>query len=653
MARGGFTNHLPLMRVLGILLGLLVFIAWALFQLGRHYDRDSLKPALWQWASATDSFASPSTAPPQTGWLTIAEDSDPYHSRQAYWLRIPLRGADVREPELWILNATTLSVFGEGKLLYAYDPAANGERVNLNYHWNLAPLPSPLPAEVYLLLDNRNGLNPEPDVQLVGKGDFLVHLIQKDLYCFLIGGLFLFSFFFATGLYTIRRDRLHLYFAMLSLCGAYESFVQNYLMQWLWDQPWLSYMELGIFPLGVFGFISLMNVVFGEDHTRALRKLRWIVLGFAIVTLMGAVWMKIAWFEWLLGYPLLLLFLVAAGIILRSIWSAYQDRQGIESIWMLAGFFVMTAVALVHVLRTYLPAFFNVAKRNIPLLNNLPFDILSIGLFLFLICLIRVIIHRFGKMNEQLKAFNASLELNVAKRTSELRDKGLELQQANARLAHTMKETAEAFASTMVLEERNRLTGTIHDTIGHSLTATIVQLEAAKRLLARDPRLAENKLDASQELVLRGLEQIRQSARLMRDDTTQYDLQEAMVSLIEESENATGVSIEHRIDPLPDNLTTLQKRVLFQALQEGITNGLKHSRCQHFRFSLRVGPSALAFKLISDGRTYAPSAFGFGLQAMSERVANLGGTMAISPGQPGCILELSLPYGLSDRRALS
>ncbi|MBO9599015.1 MAG: hypothetical protein J7559_14510, partial [Cohnella sp.] len=80
--------------------------------------------------------------------------------------------------------------------------------------------------------------------------------IRKDLYCFLIGGLFLFCFFFALGLYSIRRDRLHLYLAMLSLCGSYATIVRNYLLQWLWDQPWLSYMELGIFPLGVFGFIS-------------------------------------------------------------------------------------------------------------------------------------------------------------------------------------------------------------------------------------------------------------------------------------------------------------------------------------------------------------------------------------------------------------
>ncbi len=649
MARGSLGNHFPLLRVLAILLGLLIIIAWGLISIGRQNDRIFVKPAQWQPAAAGSS----SLAPPQGGWQPITDQSDPYGSGQDYWLRLPLEASDIRQPQLWILNAASVSVYDGDKLLYDYNPASSGHRLNLNYHWNLAPLSAPLPPEVFVLIGNGGRFSPEPSIQLINKGDLLIHLIRKDLYCFLIGGLFLFCFFFALGLYSIRRDRLHLYLAMLSLCGSYATVVRNNLLQWLWDQPWLSYMELGIFPLGVFGFISIMNVVFDEAHTRHLRWLRWLVLGFAIATLASAVLMTRTSFEWLISYPLLVMFIFTAGVVLKSIWSAYQDRQGTESIWMLAGFLTVTAVALVHVLRTYMPAIFSVLKEKVPLLGDLPFDILSVGLFLFLICLIRVIISRFGALNEQLKAFNASLEDNVARRTSELQERETELQEANARLAHSMKDTAEANASTMVLEERHRLTGTIHDTIGHSLTATIVQLEAAKRLLSRDPQLARNKLEASQELVLRGLEQIRQSASLMSDDTTRYDLQEAMVALIEQSEKTTGATIERHIDPLPDNLTTLQKRVLYQALQEGITNGLKHSGSQHFRFSLRVDDTELAFLLMSDGRTYAPSAYGFGLKAMSERIGNLGGTMSISPGQPGCVLRLTLPFGLANNRALS
>ncbi len=634
-------NHVPLLRTMTVLLGFLVLIGWGLIATGRNYDTAGMKPESWQWAPA-HSFQD--SAPPKAGWLPYASKLNPNVQSGAYWLKVPLERNPARDPQLLIFNTVAISVFHQEKLLYTYDPSLHNHRLNLFYHWNLAPLPIPLPSEVEILLDNRGASRPLPWIQLLSKGDLIAHLIQKDTHSYVLGGLFLFSSFVAMGLYFIRRDKLHLYFSLTALCGCYASLVRNYLLQIFWDQPWLSYMELAIFPLGVFGFVSIMNEVFDSVHTRTLRKLRLVLLGFAITTLLSAVFLNVVWFGWLLSYPLLTLFLIAAGIILRSIWSAYQDRQGPESIWMLAGFFIVTSVALIHVVRTYLPTFFKWVQRNIPFLYDLPFDILSIALFLFLICLIRIIVYRFGIMNEQLKEFNLSLESSVQKRTAELREHEAQLHDANTRLAHTMRETAEAIASTMVLEERHRITGTIHDTIGHSLTATIVQLEAAKRLLARDPKLAEEKLEASQGLVRRGLEEIRSSVRLLSDDSSQYDLQASMTALILETEQSTGASIQSRISQLPDNLTTLQKRVLYQALQEGLTNGLRHGGSSSFRFTLDTDSSTIWFRLLSDGRTYTPSAFGFGLKAMSERVVNLGGLMNVTPGNPGCVLTLSLPY---------
>lgn len=639
MVYSGIRNHLPLLRTMTILLAFLILIGWGLISTGKHYNRTGMDQASWMWAPAS-SFSEAS--PPQEGWLPYTNKLNP--QRSLYWLKVPLHTIAAKDPQLLIYNAVAISVYNKDKLLFTYDPNLYKHRVNLFYHWNHAPLPAPIPTEVEILLDNHGAPRPLPWIQIIGKGDFITTVIQKDMYSFILGSLFLFSSFVAMGLYFTRRDKLHLYFSLMALCGCYASVVRNNLLQIFWDQPWLSYLELGIFPLGVFGFVSIMNEVFDSEHTVILRKLRWVMLCFAIVTLISAIFLNVEWFGWLLSYPLLTIFLIAAGIILWSIWSAYQARQGTESIWMLAGFFIVTSVALIHILRTYMSSFFSWIQKNIPGLYNIPFDILSVALFLFHICLIRVIIYRFGIMNEQLKEFNLSLEWTVQKRTADLQEREQQLQEAGVRLSHTLRETAEAIASSMVLEERHRITGEIHDTIGHTLTATIVQLEAAKRLLNRDPKLAEDKLDASQGLVRRGLEEIRNSVRLLQGDTSDYDIHAAMTALIQETVHSTGATVKSRISPLPESLTMLQKRVLFQALQEGMTNGLRHGGSSNFHFSLDCDSSYLLFQLVSDGRTYTPSAFGFGLKAMSERVANLGGYMHVTPGNPGCILTLSLPY---------
>lgn len=641
MVGGGIRNHLPLLRTLTVLLGFLVLIGWGLGSAGKNDETSGLKSDRWLWAPARSFHDS---SPPRGVWLPYPNKSPNLETSGPYWLQIPLDKSSAREPQLLIFNAVALSVYDKQRLLYTYDPQAEHHRLNLFYHWNLVPIPAPIPSEVYVLLDNRDSSRPLPSIHFVGKGDIYSYFIQKDTYAFLLAGLFLFSLFVALALYFVRRDRLHLYFALLAFCGCYASIARNYLLQVIWDQPWVSFMEHVIFPLGVYGFVNIMIEVFGSAHAGILRTIRWVLLGFVIVTLFSAIFLDMKWFGWLLSYPLLTVFLVTAGVVFHSIWSAYQERQGPESIWMLAGFFIVCTFALIHVLRTYLPMFYALLERNVPLLFKLPFDVLSVSLFLFLICLFRIIIFRFGLINKQLKAFNVSLESNVRKRTEELLERETQLRDANIQLTITMRGTAEAIASSMVLEERHLLTGTIHDTIGHSLTATIVQLEAAKRLLKRDPNLALEKLNASQSLVRRGLEEIRNSVRLLRDDSSSYDLQSALKALIRETEQTTGVTIVSGISPLPDSLTTLQKRVLYQALQEGMTNGLKHGGSTCFDFSLTVSETRLHFRLISDGLTYTPSAFGFGLKAMSERVANLGGHMAVEPGNPGCVLTLTLPF---------
>jgi len=637
---GSLRGHMPLLRTMTVLLGLLVFISWGLDSASQYANRETLRPDDWQWAPAA---AYRLVSPPDTGWTPYVTSSPLQQNSQTYWLKIPLNSRDVREPQLWILNAAAVAVYAGDDLLYEYDPDVSGHHVNKRYHWNLIPLPVPLPGDIDVLLEKRGSFRPTPQFELVNKGDLAITLIRKDLYVFVIGSLFLFCFFIALTLYIIRKDHLHLYFSLLALCGGYASFSRNYLMQLVWDQPWFSYVELAIFPVGVYWFISIMLEVFDGEHTRTLRIFGRIILGFAIVTLIGSFTLDAGSFEWLLGYPLLAMFLITASAIFRSIWSAYRHRKGTESIWMLAGFFIVSATALIHVMRTYLPLYYKWGHTYFPQLERLSFDILSVGLFLFLICVIRIIIYRFGKLNAQLEAFNQSLEDRVRTRTADLQERGRQLHEANTRLAHTAQETAEAIASSMVLEERSRVTGAIHDTIGHALTATIVQLEAAKRLLHRDPQLAEQKLFASQDLVRRGLEEIRLSVGMLRDDSPRYDLQAAMAALIRETEQSTGAVIEQSIGALPENLSTLQKKVLFQALQEGITNGLRHGGSGRFQFKLHTVRDAVEFSLISDGRTYTPSAFGFGLKAMSERAANLGGSMSVAPGNPGCVLALRLP----------
>ncbi|WP_372633967.1 histidine kinase [Cohnella sp.] len=640
----GVRNHLPLLRILAVLIGLHVLLAWSLVVMGRGFNSTGLPQNAWSWTPASTQ----DSATPSEGWLPYSDKPGHPSNSSFYWLRVPLDPTGFRDPRLFVLNAVALSVYDGRELLYAYDPKDRNHRLNLLYHWNLVPLSAPVPSEIYMLLDDRRLDRLPLFIRQVSYGDFVSSLIRKETYAFVLFALFLFSACLAMGLYAIRRERLHLYFALMALCGCYAAIARTYLLQLFWDQPWLSYLDFAIFPLGVFGFLGIIIEVLDKKLTGSLRGISRIILGFSLLSLSSAFVLDVEWFGWLLSYPMLAMFLVTAGYLFHALWRAYQQRQGPESIWMMAGFFIVTSTALLYVVRTYLSVFFAKMRYSLPFLNVLEYDFLSISLLLFLICLVRVILYRFGQMNVRLKQFNQALETSVQTRTAELQEREEQLREANVRLSGTMRDTAESIASSIVLEERHRLTGAIHDTIGHSLTATLVQLEAAKRLLPRDPELALSKLDASQQLVRRGFEEVRDSVRLLRDDSTRYDLAAAIRQLIEETAGSTGAVIDSRISELPDSFSTLQKRVIFQALQEGLTNGLRHGDSRRFDFELTVDDTRLYFRLASDGRTYLPSEYGFGLRAMSERIADLGGEMVIEPGDPGCVLTLSLPCPSSE-----
>jgi len=231
-----------------------------------------------------------------------------------------------------------------------------------------------------------------------------------------------------------------------------------------------------------------------------------------------------------------------------------------------------------------------------------------------------------------------NLERKVAQRTKAL-------QETNNQLQESLRDTAEALAEASVLEERNRIAFDIHNTVGHSLTASIAQMEAAKMLIAHNrTEQAIPKLDTARELVSKGLNDIRGTVRMLKLESTEGDLGSSIRGLIDETRRTAGVEISESIGALPP-LGSAQKRALFHALLEGLTNGIRHGQSTRFRFELSVRGQFLDFRLVNNGRKYEPTVFGFGLSAMRDNIARLGGTLTIHPldDDQGAELSIELP----------
>lgn len=227
-----------------------------------------------------------------------------------------------------------------------------------------------------------------------------------------------------------------------------------------------------------------------------------------------------------------------------------------------------------------------------------------------------------------LQLLNLHLEEKVKERTEHLQKTHIAM--------------AEALAEKAKLEERNRIAREIHDTVGHTLTTILVQIEAGKRLIHKDSQQALKNLELSQEQVRSGLNDIRQSLRMLKSGNESNQLIPPIQSFIEEINENTNIKIKYDIAKI--NLTSEQNYVLYRVLQEGITNGIRHGEATQFYCQLVFIDERINFSLEDNGKGSLHVVYGMGLSAMKERVEALNGTFLIETEQEkGFKIKIIIP----------
>ncbi|MCR8643427.1 AAA family ATPase [Paenibacillus sp. N1-5-1-14] len=234
-----------------------------------------------------------------------------------------------------------------------------------------------------------------------------------------------------------------------------------------------------------------------------------------------------------------------------------------------------------------------------------------------------------ARLYSRIQHLNNSLEDQVRDRTRSLE--------------RSMRETFAALAEVSVYEERNRIAQEIHDIVGHTLTSTILQIEAGKRLMRKDMEASSTRLKEAQDLVRHSLNEIRGSVHMLKEDKYAA-LTPMLEQLLQDTERNTGVTIEASIQEVP-GLSMASKKTIYHALQEGLTNGIRHGGSSQFIFKLEIVGSDLQFRLVDQGKGASSIVLGFGLKVMTERVEQIGGSLSIECGlNRGCQLKIDLPY---------
>lgn len=218
-----------------------------------------------------------------------------------------------------------------------------------------------------------------------------------------------------------------------------------------------------------------------------------------------------------------------------------------------------------------------------------------------------------------------------------------ELTDAHSRLQR-YAEQAEVLA---VAEERNRLSREMHDTLGHRLTVSIVQLEGAGRLLERDTPRAGQMIQTVREQLTEGLAELRTTlASLRNPGMTGASLRKSLQTLVDEYTQATGLAVHISI---PNNLLALdeaRRMTIYRAAQEALTNTQRHAGANAVWLKIEQSTHSVTLWVEDDGAGMPSDELtpGIGLRGMQERAQQLGGALTIDASPRGGVrLQLTIP----------
>lgn len=191
------------------------------------------------------------------------------------------------------------------------------------------------------------------------------------------------------------------------------------------------------------------------------------------------------------------------------------------------------------------------------------------------------------------------------------------------------------------MEERNRISAEIHDTIGHRLTALLIQMEAGIRVLELDVLKGKELLIESRDNLRESIDVLRETVRGIRPKEYR-SLVASMEDMITEFKKSTKVDINLKISGNPTKLYPGVELVLYKNLQEALTNSVKHGKAHNIDIFLKYLDNSIELMVKDDGLGCYNFKKGMGITNMEERVKFVGGDIEFFSSE-GFTVECRIP----------
>ena len=205
-----------------------------------------------------------------------------------------------------------------------------------------------------------------------------------------------------------------------------------------------------------------------------------------------------------------------------------------------------------------------------------------------------------------------------------------------------LEEAYKQLSETAVFQERNRIARDIHDNAGHSMTAVIMQTEAAKLLIDVNPEEAKAKIFSANIQAKNALEQMRESVHLLAGRESVMSLKEELEEILAQTMDGADVKIRCDIGDL--ELAADRRRFIANSLKECLSNGIRHGGANAFYVEFGASGDGVCLT-VSDNGSGLPDDFkeGFGIRGIREKATAFGGGIVFeSESGDGCEIKITI-----------
>ena len=193
-------------------------------------------------------------------------------------------------------------------------------------------------------------------------------------------------------------------------------------------------------------------------------------------------------------------------------------------------------------------------------------------------------------------------------------------------------------------EERERISGDVHDTVGYTLTTIITMSRVARRLLSSDPDKTMELLWQIGEQAQDGLDETRLALRRLRKlgRTDQSGISN-IHKLARGFSNATGVRVEVEFTNADWKPGSPVDDTLYHVVQESMTNAFRHGRPSTIWIRFWQDREHIILNIQDNGSPGMNGESGIGLTSMTGRVRAVGGTFEARGNEIGFKVTAVVP----------